>query len=400
VSDIERDTLQLAKALIACRSITPADGGALELVASRLSAVGFRCERIDRGKVGNLWARHGSPGPLVCLAGHVDVVPPGPVEEWSSDPFTPTERDGMLYGRGAADMKGPAAAMITAAERLARSDVVSGSPGRRSEQREGGSRTGGRGSIAILLTSDEEGDAVDGTAAVVSTLRERGETIDACIVAEPTSTERFGDTIKNGRRGSLNGRLRIRGQQCHIAYPERGRNPIHDAAPAMAALVAAQWDGGNEYFPPTSFQFSNVHAGTGASNVIPGTLDAWFNFRFSPESSAQSLQVRVREILDRHHLQYELEWTLIGEPFLTPRGALVDALTAAVASIAGVRPELSTSGGTSDGRFLAKLAREVVEFGPLNDSIHKIDEHVRIADLEPLSAIYERTIRDYWERSA
>jgi succinyl-diaminopimelate desuccinylase len=290
--------------------------------------------------------------------------------------------------------------MITAAERLARSDVVSGSPGRRSEQREGGSRTGGRGSIAILLTSDEEGDAVDGTAAVVSTLRERGETIDACIVAEPTSTERFGDTIKNGRRGSLNGRLRIRGQQCHIAYPERGRNPIHDAAPAMAALVAAQWDGGNEYFPPTSFQFSNVHAGTGASNVIPGTLDAWFNFRFSPESSAQSLQVRVREILDRHHLQYELEWTLIGAPFLTPRGALVDALTAAVASIAGVRPELSTSGGTSDGRFLAKLAREVVEFGPLNDSIHKIDEHVRIADLEPLSAIYERTIRDYWERSA
>jgi succinyl-diaminopimelate desuccinylase len=400
VSDIERDTLQLAKALIACRSITPADGGALELVASRLSAAGFRCERIDRGKVGNLWARHGSSGPLVCLAGHVDVVPPGPVEEWRSDPFTPTERDGMLYGRGAADMKGPAAAMITAAERLARSDVVSGSPGRRSEQREGGSRTGGRGSIAILLTSDEEGDAVDGTAAVVSTLRERGETIDACIVAEPTSTERFGDTIKNGRRGSLNGRLRIRGQQCHIAYPERGRNPIHDAAPAMAALVAAQWDGGNEYFPPTSFQFSNVHAGTGASNVIPGTLDAWFNFRFSPESSAQSLQVRVREILDRHHLQYELEWTLIGEPFLTPRGALVDALTAAVASIAGVRPELSTSGGTSDGRFLAKLAREVVEFGPLNDSIHKIDEHVRIADLEPLSAIYERTIRDYWERSA
>jgi succinyl-diaminopimelate desuccinylase len=400
VSDIERDTLQLAKALIACRSITPADGGALELVASRLSAAGFRCERIDRGKVGNLWARHGSSGPLVCLAGHVDVVPPGPVEEWRSDPFTPTERDGMLYGRGAADMKGPAAAMITAAERLARSDVVSGSPGRRSEQREGGSRTGGRGSIAILLTSDEEGDAVDGTAAVVSTLRERGETIDACIVAEPTSTERFGDTIKNGRRGSLNGRLRIRGQQCHIAYPERGRNPIHDAAPAMAALVAAQWDGGNEYFPPTSFQFSNVHAGTGASNVIPGTLDAWFNFRFSPESSAQSLQVRVREILDRHHLQYELEWTLIGEPFLTPRGALVDALTAAVASIAGVRPELSTSGGTSDGRFLAKLAREVVEFGPLNDSIHKIDEHVRIADLEPLSAIYERTIRDYWEQSA
>jgi succinyl-diaminopimelate desuccinylase len=377
VSDIERETLQLARALIACRSITPADGGALELVASRLSAAGFHCERLDRGKVGNLWARHGSSGPLVCLAGHVDVVPPGPVEEWSSDPFTPTERNGRLYGRGAADMKGPAAAMITAAERVARS-------------------SGDGGSLAILLTSDEEGDAVDGTAAVVSVLRERGEVIDACIVGEPTSTERFGDTIKNGRRGSLNGRLRVRGQQCHIAYPERGRNPIHDAAPAMAALVAARWDGGNDHFQPTSFQFSNVHAGTGASNVIPGTLEAWFNFRFSPESSTQSLQTRVGEILDRHDLPYELEWTLIGEPFLTPRGPLVDALTASVASIAGVRPELSTSGGTSDGRFLAKLAREVVEFGPLNDSIHKIDEHVRVADLEPLSAIYERTIRDYW----
>jgi succinyl-diaminopimelate desuccinylase len=294
----------------------------------------------------------------------------------------------MLYGRGAADMKGPAAAMITAAERLARTaDVVSGF-----------SRTGTRGSIAVLLTSDEEGDAVDGTAAVVRALRERGETIDACIVGEPTSSERFGDTIKNGRRGSLNARLRVRGRQCHIAYPERGRNPIHDAAPALAALVAAEWDRGNEYFQPTSFQISNVHAGTGASNVIPGTLEVWFNVRFSPETTAPSLQTRVREVLDRHRLQYELEWTLIGEPFLTPRGPLVEALTASVEYIAGVRPELSTSGGTSDGRFLAKVAGEVVEFGPLNDSIHKIDEHVRIADLEPLSLIYERTIRTYWDR--
>ena len=372
MSDIQHDTLQLAKALIACRSITPADDGALAMVATRLSAAGFQCERLDRGSVSNLWARYGDSGPLVCLAGHVDVVPPGPVGEWTSDPFTPTERDGELYGRGAADMKSSVAAMVTAAERVV--------------------RDGRGGSIAILLTSDEEGDAVDGTAALVSILRARGVTIDACIVGEPTSTERFGDTIKNGRRGSLNGRLRVRGQQCHIAYPERGRNPIHDAAPAIAALVSTEWDRGNEYFQPTSFQVSNIHAGTGASNIIPGTVDVAFNFRFSPESTAPVLQARVREILDRHKLQYDLEWTLIGEPFMTRRGPLVDALMASVESVAGVRPALSTSGGTSDGRFLATLAREVVEFGPLNDSIHKIDEHVRIADLEPLSVIYERTV--------
>jgi len=372
VSDIQHDTLQLAKALIACRSITPADDGALAVVATRLSAAGFQCERLDRGSVSNLWARYGDAGPLVCLAGHVDVVPPGPIGEWTSDPFTPTERDGELYGRGAADMKGSVAAMVTAAERVV--------------------RAGGGGSIAILLTSDEEGDAVDGTAALVSILRARGVTIDACIVGEPTSTERFGDTIKNGRRGSLNGRLRVRGQQCHIAYPERGRNPIHDAAPALAALVVTEWDRGNEYFQPTSFQVSNIHAGTGASNIIPGIVDVAFNFRFSPESAAQVLQARVREILDRHDLQYDLEWTLIGEPFMTRRGPLVEALMTSVESVAGVRPALSTSGGTSDGRFLATLAREVVEFGPLNDSIHKIDEHVRIADLEPLSVIYERTV--------
>jgi succinyl-diaminopimelate desuccinylase len=283
----------------------------------------------------------------------------------------------MLYGRGAADMKGSVAAMITAAERLA-------------------AVPGHRGSLAILLTSDEEGDAVDGTAAVVATLLERGETIDACIVGEPTSTERFGDTIKNGRRGSLNGRLRVNGQQCHIAYPERGRNPIHDATGALHTLVSAEWDRGNEYFQPTSFQISNIRAGTGASNIIPGTLDVSFNFRFSPESSAPDLQARVREILDRFRLQYDLQWTLIGEPFLTPRGALVDALAASVRAVAGVEPALSTSGGTSDGRFLARLAREVVEFGPLNDSIHKIDEQVRIADLEPLSTIYEQAILAVW----
>jgi succinyl-diaminopimelate desuccinylase len=373
VSEIHGETLQLARQLIACRSITPADGGSLELLAGRLSSAGFACERIDRGPVSNLWARHGLSGPLVCLAGHVDVVPTGPLDQWTSDPFTPTERGGLLYGRGAADMKAAVAAMIIAAERVARAGE-------------------GTGSIAILLTSDEEGDAVDGTAAVVSALQTRGETIDACIVGEPTSTERFGDTIKNGRRGSLNGRLLVRGQQCHIAYPERGRNPIHDAAPALGVLIATEWDRGDEYFQPTSFQISNIHAGTGASNIIPGTLEISFNFRFSPESPASALHARLREILDRHHLQYELELTLIGDPFLTPKGPLVDALATSVQSIAGIRPTLSTSGGTSDGRFLAKLAHEVVEFGPLNHSIHKIDEHVRVADLEPLSAIYERTI--------
>jgi succinyl-diaminopimelate desuccinylase len=269
-------------------------------------------------------------------------------------------------------MKASVAAMVTAAERVA--------------------STGRGGSIAVLLTSDEEGDAVDGTAAVVSMLRERGETIDACIVGEPSSTNRFGDTIKNGRRGSLNGRLRVRGEQCHIAYPERGRNPIHDLAPALAALVSAEWDRGNEYFQPTSFQISNIHAGTGASNIIPGALDVAFNFRYSPESTAQQLQARVRDILDRHSMEFDLEWTLIGEPFLTHRGPLVDAVTTSVESVTGVTPTLSTSGGTSDGRFLAKVAREVVEFGPLNDSIHKIDEHVRIADLGPLSVIYERAL--------
>jgi succinyl-diaminopimelate desuccinylase len=381
VTAIERETLQLARALIARRSITPADDGCLRLLASRLSAAGFACERLDRGAVGNLWARFGSSGPLVCLAGHVDVVPPGPVEEWTSDPFVPAERDGMLYGRGAADMKASVAAMVTAAERVSH-------------------LAGGGGSVALLLTSDEEGDAVDGTAAAVSVLLARGESIDACIVGEPTSTERFGDTIKNGRRGSLNGRLRVHGLQCHIAYPERGRNPVHDAAPALDTLVSADWDRGNEYFQPTSFQISNIHAGTGASNVIPGTLDVWFNFRFSPESSSDALQARVRDILDGHRLHYDLQWTLIGDPFLTPRGSLVSALSASVESIAGVRPALSTSGGTSDGRFLSGLAREVVEFGPINDSIHKIDEHVRIADLEPLSSIYERTIRAVWDRAS
>ena len=308
------------------------------------------------------------------MAGHVDVVPPGAVDRWSSDPFVPAERDGYLYGRGACDMKTSVAAMVTAAERVV------------------AAHSAHRGSIAMLLTADEEGDAVDGTVAVVDALKRRGETIDACIIGEPTSSERFGDTMKNGRRGSLSGALTVKGVQCHIAYPERGLNPIHAALPALAELAAAEWDRGNEYFPPTSFQISNVHAGTGAVNIIPGMLAASFNFRFSPESTAEAIKARVHATLDRHGVEYDLTWTLSGGPFMTPKGRLVEALGGAVAAVTGVTPALSTSGGTSDGRFLAAIAREVVEFGPRGEGMHGIDERVRLADLGPLSTIYERTL--------
>lgn len=375
---IQDETLALARQMIARRSITPDDGGCLELIASRLASAGFGCKRIDREGVSNLWARYGTTGRLVCFAGHVDVVPPGPFEQWTTDPFTPAERDGFLFGRGAADMKTSVAAMVTAAERLA-----------------GVGRA--RGSIALLLTSDEEGDAIHGTAAVVDLLRARDVSVDACIVGEPTSSVRFGDTIKNGRRGSLNGTLVVKGVQCHIAYPERGRNPIHDAVPALAELAAAEWDRGNEYFQPTSFQLSNIHAGTGANNVIPGEMALLFNFRFSPESSVEDLKARVHRVLDAHGLQYQLVWSVTAQPFMTARGPLTDALSAAVRAETGCAPELSTSGGTSDGRFLATIAREVVEFGPLNDSIHKIDECVRIADIGPLSVVYERTAATFFE---
>jgi succinyl-diaminopimelate desuccinylase len=373
-ADIQRQTLDLAKQLIACRSITPADAGCLEMIAARLTAAGFICESIDRDPVRNLWARRGRGAPLVCLAGHVDVVPPGPVERWTSDPFTPTERDGALFGRGAADMKTAVAAMVTAAERF-----VSAAPDH-------------RGSLALILTSDEEGAAVDGTAAVVRELEARGERIDACIVGEPTSVERLGDTIKNGRRGSLNGVLTVKGVQCHIAYPERGLNPIHTAMPALAELIATDWDRGNEYFSPTSFQISHVQAGAGANNTIPGTLEVMFNFRFSTESTADQLKARVEAVLDAHGVDHALAWSLSGNPFLSPRGGLVDVLGAAVTSVTGVTPALSTSGGTSDGRFLAAVSNEVVEFGPVSASIHGIDEHVTLADIAPLSDIYERTL--------
>jgi succinyl-diaminopimelate desuccinylase len=373
-SDVSASTLDLARRLIACRSITPDDAGCLDLIASRLEAAGFACERVDRGTVSNLWARHGHADPVVCLAGHVDVVPAGPVERWTSDPFIPVERDGCLYGRGAADMKTSVAAMVTAAERL-----VAGRPDH-------------PGSIAVLLTSDEEGDAVDGTAAVVEFLQQRGTTLQACIIGEPTSSARLGDTIKNGRRGSLHGVLTIRGIQGHVAYPDLARNPIHRAAPALAELAAVEWDRGDESFSPTRFQTSNIHAGTGANNVIPGTLELVFNFRFGLASSAEGLQARVQEILDRHGVDGEVAWTLGSLPFVSPPGRLVETLSRAVVAATGVTPTLSTGGGTSDGRFLAAISTELGEFGPVNTSIHAVDECVRIEDIGPLSLAYEQTV--------
>jgi succinyl-diaminopimelate desuccinylase len=371
-ADVRTATLDLARKLVGCRSVTPSDGGSLDLLAGRLEPLGFVCERIDRGGVKNLWARRGNSQPLVCFAGHVDVVPSGPEEQWSTPPFDGVARDGWLIGRGAADMKGPLAAFITAVERLARSGAAD------------------HGSLAVLLTSDEEGDAVDGTAAVVRELRDRRVVLDYCILGEPTSTRQFGDTLKNGRRGSLNGSLRVHGVQCHVAYPERGRNPIHLAAPALTELAATTWDSGNEYFGPTTFQVSNIHAGTGAPNVVPGALDVEFNLRFSPASPADDLKTRIEAILGRHGLDYDLTWNVTAEPFMTKVGLLVSAVREVVREVAGVSPELSTSGGTSDGRFLAAIATEIVEFGPLNDTIHKIDERVATDDLARLSVIYER----------
>ena len=380
LDEVQGRTLDLAKALIARPSITPDDGGCLDLLADRLRKAGFACERIDRGTVRNLWAVHGAGAPVVCLAGHVDVVPPGGVDAWTSDPFTPVERDGLLFGRGAADMKTSVAAMVTAAERL-----VAAAPSH-------------RGSLALLLTSDEEGAAIDGTAAVVRQLQERSIQLDACIVGEPTSVAVLGDTMKNGRRGSLNGVLRVKGVQCHIAYPERGRNPIHQALPALAELAAIEWDRGNEYFAPTSFQIAHVQAGAGANNVIPGGLDVLFNFRFSTESDEAALRTRVHAVLDAHGLEYEVDWSLSGNPFLSGRGGVVDVVRDAVQAVTWVTAALSTSGGTSDGRFLAAMAREVVVFGPVGASIHASDEHVRVADIAPLSMIYERAMVQLLDR--
>ncbi|MBP7627739.1 MAG: succinyl-diaminopimelate desuccinylase [Zoogloea sp.] len=369
-------TLDLTRALIARPSVTPEDAGCLDLIAARLTPLGFVCERIDGGGVSNLWARRGTAAPLVVFAGHTDVVPTGPLEAWASNPFEPTERDGMLFGRGAADMKSSLAAFVTAIEAF-----VAAHPQH-------------AGSIALLLTSDEEGDATHGTTLVVETLKARGETLDYCIVGEPTSTATLGDTIKNGRRGSLSGKLTVKGVQGHIAYPQLAKNPIHLAAPALAELAAEVWDEGNEYFPPTSWQMSNIKAGTGATNVIPGTLEVMFNFRFATVHTADDLKARVHAVLDRHRLDYDLAWTLGGKPFLTPRGGLVAALEGAIRDTLAITPELSTTGGTSDGRFIAEICPQVAEFGPVNATIHKLNECIAVDAIEPLSAIYRRTLEN------
>ena len=369
-------TLDLTRTLIARPSVTPEDAGCLELIAARLAPLGFVCERIDGGGVSNLWARRGTAAPVVVFAGHTDVVPTGPLDAWHSHPFEPTERDGMLFGRGAADMKSSLAAFVTAIEAF-----VAAHPDH-------------AGSIALLLTSDEEGDATHGTTLVVETLKARGETLDYCIVGEPTSSATLGDTIKNGRRGSLSGKLTVKGVQGHIAYPQLAKNPIHLAAPALAELAAEVWDAGNEYFPPTSWQMSNIKAGTGATNVIPGTLEVMFNFRFATVHTADALKARVHAILDRHGLDYDLAWTLGGKPFLTPRGTLVAALEGAIRDTLAITPELSTTGGTSDGRFIAEICPQVAEFGPVNATIHKLNECIAVDAIEPLSAIYRRTLEN------
>jgi succinyl-diaminopimelate desuccinylase len=366
--------LALAKALIRCRSITPEDGGCQQILAQRLASLGFAIEPMRFGVVDNLWARRGSGAPVVCFAGHTDVVPPGPLDKWQSDPFEPVERAGYLYGRGAADMKTSIAAFVTAVERLV------------------GHTPDHPGSIALLITSDEEGVAVDGTVRAVEALRARGERLDYCIVGEPTSSRRLGDTIKNGRRGSLSGELRVRGIQGHVAYPHLARNPVHQTAPALAELATIQWDAGSEYFPPTAFQISNLQAGTGATNVIPGELRALFNFRFSTASTVEGLKARVHEVLDRHGLDYALDWSLSGMPFLTPRGRLVEAMTEAIHNELGIEPELSTSGGTSDGRFITAICPQVVELGPVNATIHQINECVALADVDALTRVYYRTV--------
>lgn len=360
--------------LIARRSVTPADEGCLDLIGARLARCGFTLERSDHEGVSNLWATRGTTGPVLCFAGHTDVVPAGDLGAWRSDPFVPTVRDGHLYGRGAADMKSSLAAMVVALERL----CAGGAPG---------------GTLAVLFTSDEEGVAIHGTRRVVEQLRARGQALDYCLVGEPSSQRRLGDLLRNGRRGSLNGRLRVRGVQGHVAYPDKARNPIHQALPALDALRAIEWDRGNEFFPATSFQISNLHAGTGAENVIPPTLEAWFNFRYSTASTAEGLKAQVTEVLDRHRLDYELTWQLSGAPFLTAGGRLLDAVQATLASELGVTPELSTGGGTSDGRFIATLGTEVIELGPINETIHKIDECVKVEDLEPLATLYEGIAR-------
>ena len=367
--------LQLAQQLIARPSVTPDDAGCQSLIAKRLAGVGFRAESFDRNGTCNLWLQHGGSRPLFVFAGHTDVVPAGPREAWSSEPFVPSVRDGWLYGRGSADMKTSIAAFVVAAERFV------------------GEYPAHAGAIALLLTSDEEGPATDGTVAAVEALQARGQQVDFTLVGEPTSARHLGDTIKSGRRGSLSGRLLVRGVQGHVAYPHLARNPIHQLAPALAELAATQWDQGDATFPPTTFQVSNLNSGTGAANVIPGHCEMQFNLRFCPASAPAELRRRVEAILDRHGLAYELQWTLGAEPFLTPAGELVDCVSRAILEVSGRRPELSTTGGTSDGRFLGRICPQVVEFGPVNASIHQVDERVLVEDVEPLARIYQRTLQ-------
>ena len=369
-------TLALTEELIALSSVTPNDNGCQQRLIDLLSPLGFHCEPVQSGSVTNLWARKGSAQPLLVFAGHTDVVPTGPLDQWHSNPFIPTHRDGMLYGRGAADMKTSIAAMVVAAE-----EFIAAHPNH-------------KGSIGFLITSDEEGPATDGTVIVCNMLKARGEQLDYCVVGEPTSSHELGDVIKNGRRGSMSGRLAIKGVQGHIAYPQLAKNPIHLAAPALAELAVERWDEGNEYYLPTSWQMSNIHGGTGASNVIPGEVVIDFNFRFSTASTLEDLQQRVHAILNKHALEYELKWTVSGLPFLTPRGTLSDAVSAAIKVETGLDAELSTTGGTSDGRFIARICPQIVEFGPPNGSIHKIDEHIEVRYIDPLKNIYRRTMEN------
>lgn len=369
-------TLALTEELIALPSVTPEDKGCQQRLAELLAPIGFQCEFIESGGVTNLWARKGSAQPLVVFAGHTDVVPTGPLDQWSSNPFVPTQREGKLYGRGAADMKTSLAAMVVAVE-----EFTAAHPDH-------------KGSIGFLLTSDEEGPATDGTVIVCDKLKARGEQLDYCIVGEPTSTDQLGDVIKNGRRGSMSGKLIIKGVQGHIAYPQLAKNPIHLAAPALAELAAEHWDEGNEYYLPTSWQMSNIHAGTGATNVIPGEVVVDFNFRFSTASTIEGLQQRVHAILNKYDFEYELKWTIGGRPFLTPRGTLSDAITSAIKAETGLDADLSTTGGTSDGRFIAQICPQVIEFGPPNASIHKIDEHIELRFIDPLKNIYRRTLEN------
>lgn len=365
-------TLELATQLIAKPSVTPDDCDCQNIMIERLAAIGFEIERLPFGEVDNFWARRGNQGPVLAFAGHTDVVPTGPVENWQHHPFEPVIEDGMLCGRGAADMKGSLAAMVTACERF-----VAEHPQH-------------TGSIAFLITSDEEGPSINGTVKVVEHLEARNEKMDWCIVGEPSSTDKVGDVVKNGRRGSLGAKLIIKGIQGHVAYPHLARNPIHQVAPALDALAQAHWDNGNEFFPPTSFQISNINAGTGATNVIPGHVDVVFNFRFSTENNADTLQQKTHKILDDHGLEYDIEWTLFGEPFLTGRGDLVQAVVSAIRTEARVEPELSTSGGTSDGRFIAPTGAQVVELGPCNATIHKLNERIKADDLDILTKIYQQ----------